>query len=87
MIAAEGLGLPLEDVSVEMGDTDSVQRGSGTFGSKSLQIGGSAVVGASRELVELGKRPGRQSSSESRRVESCSTPIWDALPTLQTRLL
>jgi len=51
MIAAEKLGLPLDDVSVEMGDTDLVQRGSGTFGSKSIQIGGSAVEGATRELV------------------------------------
>jgi aerobic carbon-monoxide dehydrogenase large subunit len=51
MIAAEKLGLPLDAVSVEMGDTDLVQRGSGTFGSKSIQIGGSAVEGASRELV------------------------------------
>ncbi len=39
-IAAERLGLPLEKISVIEGDTDAVARGTGTYGSKSTQIGG-----------------------------------------------
>ena len=37
------------------GDTDAVPRGTGTYGSKSTQIGGVAASQASEELVELAK--------------------------------
>jgi carbon-monoxide dehydrogenase large subunit len=52
MIVAERLGLPLEKVTVVKGDTDLIPRGSGTFGSKSTQIGGIAARGAADEVVE-----------------------------------
>ncbi len=52
MLAADETGLPLEAVTVSHGDTASVPRGNGTGGSRSLQTGGSAVVLASRTLVE-----------------------------------
>jgi carbon-monoxide dehydrogenase large subunit len=54
-IAAERLGLPLEDVSVIKGDTDAIPRGTGTYGSKSTQIGGVAAVKAAEEVVERAK--------------------------------
>lgn len=38
------LGVPAEDVRVEHSDTRAVPTGKGTMGSRSLQIGGSAVV-------------------------------------------
>ncbi len=38
------------------GDTDVVPRGTGTYGSKSTQIGGVAAGQASEEVVEKGKR-------------------------------
>ena len=38
------------------GDTDVVPRGTGTYGSKSTQIGGVAAGKASEEVVEIGKR-------------------------------
>ena len=38
------------------GDTDIVPRGTGTYGSKSTQIGGVAAGQASEEVVEIGKR-------------------------------
>jgi carbon-monoxide dehydrogenase large subunit len=56
MIAAEQLGLPVEKVSVQKGDTDDVPRGTGTYGSKSTQIGGSAARQAADEVVEQAKR-------------------------------
>ncbi|HET7745596.1 MAG TPA: xanthine dehydrogenase family protein molybdopterin-binding subunit, partial [Gaiellaceae bacterium] len=55
MIAAERLGLPIERVTVVKGDTDDVPRGTGTFGSKSTQIGGMAARGAADEVVGRAK--------------------------------
>ena len=55
-IVAERLGLPIEKVTVTKGDTDIVPRGTGTYGSKSTQIGGVAAGQASEEVVEKGKR-------------------------------
>jgi carbon-monoxide dehydrogenase large subunit len=55
-IVAERLGLPIEKVTVTKGDTDVVPRGTGTYGSKSTQIGGVAAGQASEEVVEKGKR-------------------------------
>jgi carbon-monoxide dehydrogenase large subunit len=55
MIAAERLGLPLESVTVVQGDTDRVANGTGTFGSKSTQIGGSAARLAADAVVERAK--------------------------------
>jgi carbon-monoxide dehydrogenase large subunit len=54
-IVAERLGLPIEKVTVTRGDTDVVPRGTGTYGSKSTQIGGVAAGLASEEVVEKGK--------------------------------
>ena len=56
MIAAEQLGLPLEKITVVKGDTDSVASGTGTYGSKSTQIGGSAARLASDEVVLRAKK-------------------------------
>jgi aerobic carbon-monoxide dehydrogenase large subunit len=56
MIVAERLGLPMDSVSVIKGDTDQVARGTGTYGSKSTQIGGAAAAQASEELVEKARR-------------------------------
>lgn len=49
-IAAEQLGLPLDSVRVIHSDTDAVERGTGTVGSRSMQHGGSAVHQAAREV-------------------------------------
>jgi aerobic carbon-monoxide dehydrogenase large subunit len=55
-IASERLGIPVEKITVSKGDTDVVPRGTGTYGSKSTQIGGVAAGKASEEVVEIGKR-------------------------------
>jgi len=52
MIASEQLGMPIEDIEVIQGDTDKVAQGSGTFGSRSTQLGGSAVFEASGGVVD-----------------------------------
>jgi carbon-monoxide dehydrogenase large subunit len=55
-VVADRLGLPLEEVTVRYGDTDEVTRGGGTYGSKSLQIGGTVAAQAASEVVEKAKR-------------------------------
>ncbi|HSP73575.1 MAG TPA: xanthine dehydrogenase family protein molybdopterin-binding subunit, partial [Gaiellaceae bacterium] len=52
MIAAERLGMPLEQVTVVKGDTDEVEHGTGTYGSKSTQIGGSAAAVAAEQVAK-----------------------------------
>jgi carbon-monoxide dehydrogenase large subunit len=57
-IAAGRLGVPLDRVRVVQGDTDRVARGGGSGGSRSLFIGGSAVLAACDRLVaEAGPGP------------------------------
>ena len=56
MIAAERLGLPVEKVTVHKGDTDEVAKGTGTYGSKSTQIGGAAARLAADDVVEQAKK-------------------------------
>jgi aerobic carbon-monoxide dehydrogenase large subunit len=45
-LAAERLGVGLADVELRFGDSQEVPRGVGTFGSRSVAVGGSAVVQA-----------------------------------------
>src|SRR5690242_18338241 len=42
----------MDRISVVWGDTDRVPRGGGTMGSRSLQVGGSAVLGAANLVVD-----------------------------------
>ncbi len=51
-IVADRLGLPLDRITVLKSDTDAVARGTGTYGSKSVQIGGAAAARASDRVVE-----------------------------------
>jgi carbon-monoxide dehydrogenase large subunit len=44
MIVSYKLGIPLADIRFEQSDTALIPRGNGTAGSRSLQIGGSAVA-------------------------------------------
>jgi carbon-monoxide dehydrogenase large subunit len=46
------LRIPIERINFVQSDTALVPRGGGTGGSRSLQVGGSAVLGASREVLE-----------------------------------
>jgi carbon-monoxide dehydrogenase large subunit len=51
-LAASLLDVPMESVRVVVGDTGDVRRGEGTYGSRSLQLGGSAVHKAGITVVE-----------------------------------
>ena len=50
-IASATLGVPFETVRVVHSDTARVDHGTGTFGSRSLQLAGSAVLRASEEVL------------------------------------
>jgi carbon-monoxide dehydrogenase large subunit len=54
-ITAAVLDVPMERVRVVTSDTGVLKSGDGTYGSRSLQIGGSAVLGAAVALVEKAK--------------------------------
>jgi aerobic carbon-monoxide dehydrogenase large subunit len=56
MIVAELLGVPMDAVNVVQSDTALVPRGMGTMGSRSLQIGGTAIYKTSELVVEKAKR-------------------------------
>jgi len=55
-IVADKLGIPLEDVSIEHGDTAKVLFGMGTYGSRSLSVGGTAIVKAVDKVIAKGKK-------------------------------
>ena len=54
-LASASLGIPFEDVTIVHSDTGLVARGEGTWGSRSLQIGGSSVFEQAEAVVEVGR--------------------------------
>ena len=50
-IVADRLGIPFEDIEVLHGDTQTSPRGLDTYGSRSLAVGGIAVVKAAEKVV------------------------------------
>jgi carbon-monoxide dehydrogenase large subunit len=55
-LVADVLGVPTESVTVAHGDTDTVQEGIGTFGSRSTAVGGSAAHEAATQVGEQLRR-------------------------------
>lgn len=55
MIIADRLGVPMESVRLIQSDTDLVPTGGGTGGSRSLQLGGSAVWKAAESVLTKAK--------------------------------
>ena len=56
MLVADRLHVPLESIRFVQSDTALVPRGGGTGGSRSLQIGGSAVYAAAEAVVDRARR-------------------------------
>jgi aerobic carbon-monoxide dehydrogenase large subunit len=52
MIVTEELGIPMDKIEVIHGDTDLIPDGVGTYASRSLQLGGSAVHNAAIEVKD-----------------------------------
>jgi len=55
-LVVDQLGVPLDQVEVVHGDTDKIPFGMGTYGSRSLAVGGSAMVKAMDKIVAKGKK-------------------------------
>ena len=55
-IVAEQLGIPAAQVDVVHGDTAKIPFGMGTYGSRSLPVGGSALVKAIDKIIAKGKK-------------------------------
>jgi aerobic carbon-monoxide dehydrogenase large subunit len=55
-LVADGLGIPIESVEIVHGDTDKIPFGMGTYGSRSLAVGGSAIVKAMDKVVAKGRK-------------------------------
>jgi len=55
-VVADRLGIPGDSVEIVHGDTDKVPFGMGTYGSRSLAVGGSAIVSALNKVIEKGRK-------------------------------
>jgi carbon-monoxide dehydrogenase large subunit len=55
-LVADQLGVPFDQVDVVHGDTGEIPFGMGTYGSRSLAVGGSAMVKAMDKIIAKGKR-------------------------------
>jgi aerobic carbon-monoxide dehydrogenase large subunit len=56
MLVSEQLGIDLDKIEVVHGDTDRIPSGVGTYGSRSLQLGGTAVHRASVEVKDKARK-------------------------------
>ncbi|MEO6748982.1 MAG: xanthine dehydrogenase family protein molybdopterin-binding subunit [Casimicrobiaceae bacterium] len=55
-VVAGRLGIPVENVDIVHGDTGRVPFGMGTYGSRSLSVGGTAIVKALDKVIAKGKK-------------------------------
>jgi len=55
-VVASRLGIPVEDVDIVHGDTSKILFGMGTYGSRSLAVGGTAIVKAVDKVIAKGKK-------------------------------
>lgn len=55
-VVADRLGLPIEKVEIVHGDTSKILFGMGTYGSRSLAVGGTAIVKALDKIIAKGKK-------------------------------
>ena len=55
-VVADQFGVGLEDIEIVHGDSESVAFGMGTYGSRSLAVGGSAIVKSCQKVIEKGTK-------------------------------
>ena len=56
MIVSQKTGIPMEKIEFRFGDTDDIERGNGTGGSRSLQAGGTAAQMAAENVIDIARR-------------------------------
>ena len=55
-LAADALGLDMDDIEIIEGDTDRVPFGQGSWGSRSIATGGMAILGAAERIIRKGQK-------------------------------
>jgi aerobic carbon-monoxide dehydrogenase large subunit len=55
-LVADGLGIPMESIEIVHGDTAKIPYGMGTYGSRSLAVGGTAIIKAMDKIIAKGKK-------------------------------
>lgn len=55
-LVSDRLGLPMENIEISHGDTNKVQFGMGTYGSRSLAVGGEALIRAVDKIIDKAKK-------------------------------
>ncbi len=55
-IVSDRLGIPFEQVEIVHGDTGRVEFGLGTYGSRSVAVGGSALIKATEKIIVKARR-------------------------------
>jgi len=55
-VVADRLGIPIESVDIVHGDTSKILFGMGTYGSRSIAVGGTAIVKALDKVIAKGKK-------------------------------
>jgi carbon-monoxide dehydrogenase large subunit len=55
-LVSDTLGIPLENVEISHGDTNKVPFGMGTYGSRSLAVGGEALMKAMNKVVDKARK-------------------------------
>ena len=55
-VVADRFGLPMESVDIVHGDTSKILFGMGTYGSRSIAVGGTAIVKAMDKIIAKGKK-------------------------------
>jgi len=55
-LVADGLGIPMEQIDIVHGDSAKIPYGMGTYGSRSLAVGGTAIIKAMDKIIAKGKK-------------------------------
>jgi len=55
-VVADKLGLSMDDVEIVHGDTERIGFGMGTYGSRSIAVGGAAIMLSINKIIEKGKK-------------------------------
>ncbi|MEO0666967.1 MAG: xanthine dehydrogenase family protein molybdopterin-binding subunit [Pseudomonadota bacterium] len=55
-VVAEMIGIPADQIEIVHGDTSKVPMGMGTYGSRSIAVGGSAMVRATEKIINKTKK-------------------------------
>jgi carbon-monoxide dehydrogenase large subunit len=55
-VVSDHLGIPIESIEIVHGDTAKIPYGMGTYGSRSIAVGGSAIIKAMDKVVAKGRK-------------------------------